>query len=365
VVAGPTLRTCCVGLLSLAGGCATSGPATAPLPATDSDSVASRTPSEPSPSDDPCASTLRCVDRAEARADIEPLRAEAELEACLACPDASPSGYRLLADLARGRDDRPKARRVLRAGHRRFPESGSLALSLARLERDDGNVQAALTLFAQAARAHPRDEIIAREHEAMLARHGTEAQRREAAVKPLLREAVGRFELGDVDGARQTLRLALKRTEGLADLRARIHHRLALIELSEGRYDAAAQQARRGRSLEPGDRALRFELALALSEIRMAEGRWEPALQATRAALALEHENPLAWANRALCHAALNDLDRAIEAFESAVDRGLSRRLTYAQLESLGMPFERLSSDPRFDALVARGWPGRAEPQAR
>jgi tetratricopeptide (TPR) repeat protein len=317
--------------------------------------------------EDPCASTYLCVDRAEARADIDPVAAETDLRACLDCPDASPSGYRLLADLARGRGDRAKARLVLLEGRQRFPASASLALALARLERDEGRVKSALAVFAEAAREHPADEIIAREYEAMLARHGTPQQQREAEVQPLIREAAGRFELGDTDGARQTLELALERAKGLGDLSARIHHRLALIDLARGHHEAAATHARRGLDRAPREAPVRFELALTLGEIRMAQARWRPAIAATRAALELDGDNPLAWANLALGLAALGRLDPAIEAFSSAIDHGLSRRLTYAQLSGLGLPFERLSADPRFHGLAVRGWPtlGDHSDQAR
>lgn len=301
------------------------------------------------------------MDRAEARADLDPEAAEADLEACLECPDASPSGYRLLADLARVRGDWDKARRVLLDGRGRFPDSASLALAFARLERDQGRIAEALAAFARASRAHPRDEVIAREYEAMLARHGSDEQKRSARVQPLLREAAGRFELGDVDGARQTLQLALERSDGLSGLAARIHHHLSILELSDGRLDRAARHASRGLALERDDRSLRFELSLTLGEIRMAEQRWEPAIRATRSALEIEAQNPLAWANLALSLAALGRMDDAIAAFSQAVDRGLSRRLTHAQLSALGMPYERLSADPRFDAILVRGWPALAE----
>mgnify|MGYP006290551577 CR=1 FL=1 len=349
-----------IGLAAGAAGCASSSalaPAAAPPPAPSREAASPEAPAPPDVSRDPCASTYLCVDRAEARADIDPVAAEVDLRACLDCPDASPSGYRLLADLARGRGDRAKARLVLLEGRQRFPTSASLALALARLERDEGRVKSALAVFAEAAREHPADEIIAREYEAMLARHGTTQQQREAKVQPLIREAAGRFELGDTDGAVQTLELALERAEGLAELSAKIHHRLALVDLATGRHEAGAFHARRGLELAPPEAAVRFDLALTLGEICMAQARWKPAMAATRAALELDGDSPLAWANLALSLAAMGRLDPAIEAFSNAIDHGLSRRLTYAQLAGLGLPFERLSADPRFHGLAARGWP--------
>lgn len=324
-------------------------------------SVAEAARPSAAPSDDPCASIYLCIDQAEARADVDPLAAEAALETCLDCPHASPSGYRLLADLARGRGDRAKARLVLLEGRRRFPASASLVLALGRLERDEGRIASAMALYREGARAHPRDEVLAREYEALLAEHGTEAQRREAELQPLLREAAGRFELGDVEGARQTLELALERASNLPLLSARLHHRLALVELASGRYPAAADHARRGLQAAADDEVLRFELLLTLGEVRMAEGRWRLALSPTRAALEIDGDNPLAWANVALCQSALGQMDDAIAAFTTAVDRGLPRRLTYNQLAGLGMPFERLSADPRFEAVLVRGWPALAE----
>lgn len=355
-VIGPA-GTWAAALLAISlGACAAS--TSAPPPA--EPPPAEPTPTAPTPdvSTDPCASTYLCVDRAEARADVDPLAAERELRACLDCPEASPSGYRLLADLARGRGDRTKARLVLQEGRQRFPLSASLALSLARLERDEGRVESALSVFAEAAREHPRDETIAREYEAMLALHGSKKQKAEAKVQPLLREAIGRFELGDADGAEQTLELALERARGLDELSALIHHRLALIDLAAGRYRASAAHVRRGLELAPSGSEIHFDLALTQGEIHMAQARWSAAASAARTALDVDGGSPLAWANLALSLAALGRLDPAMDAFAQAIDHGLPRRLTYAQLSALGLPFERLSADPRFAGVAARGWPG-------
>ncbi len=263
-----------------------------------------------------------------------------------------------MADLARGRGDKGKARQVLLEGRRRFPESASLLLALGRLERDEGRTAEAMSLLRQGVRLHPRDELIAAEYEALLARYGTPKERKAAEIQPLLREAAGRYEIDDVEGARQTLRLARRRAAGFPCLEATVDHRLALVALTEGELGRADRAL--GTALDEcsDDPLTRGDLLLTLSELRLAQQRWGEAEKAGRDALALSPADPLVWTNLALALAGLGRVEEALDAFEQAVDRGLSRRLTLDQLLALGEPVERLADKDRFRQLTRRGWPG-------
>jgi tetratricopeptide (TPR) repeat protein len=288
--------------------------------------------------------------------EVDDARGEVMLRACLRCPDVTSSAYRMLADTLLGRGAADEARRVLLRGRRRFPSSAPLLLALGRVERDTGRADAALATLAEAHRLRPDDEFIEGEYQRLLARYGTPEQKAEARVRPLIREASGRFELEDADGALATLAVALQRAGSHPRVRGEVRYRMALVELGRGRSRAALRHVKDaldgGEAIPP---RLRTSLLLVQSEAYLSLTAYPAAAQASREAAAISDENPLAHANLALAELQLGHRAAAREALSRAIERGLSRLLTFDQLVELG---PQLLDDPSFDPLLDSGWPG-------
>ncbi len=295
------------------------------------------------------------MERARSVLDVDVERGEAILRDCLQCPDVTSSAYRLLADAVLTRNEPHEARRVLLLGRRRFPRSAPLLLALGRVERDLGHAQAAIATLAEAHRLAPEDEIIDSEYQRLLARFGSEEQQAEARIRPLLREASGRYELDDADGALETLNLAFQRSGDHPRVQARVLHRMALVELGEGRLNAALGRVRRALGYADLPAELQSALLVVRSEALLAKRLYAPAARAGRAAVTIFDDNPFAYANLALAEFRLGRRDAALEAFGQAIEHGLPRHLTYDQLEALG---DRMLEDPAFGALVESAWPG-------
>ena len=283
----------------------------------------------------------------------------ARLRRCVACPVVSPSAYRLLADAHGIAGDRTEARRVLLEGRARFPRSPYIFVALGRIERDLGHGAAAKAAFARAHALRPDDPMIESEWRRALAEFGTPDERAEAKIRPLIREANGRYELEDVEGARDTLETALERAGPHPRVIAEVLHRIALLELAEGRPKVALRRTRSAVSWEGVPAELLANLNLVRSEAFMTIGRWDLAEPASLRALELRPEDPRAAANLALVHHHLGRRAEALVAFRSAVDNGLPRILTFKQLVAV-QQMKKMLDDPEFQAVAELGWPGAA-----
>lgn len=301
-----------------------------------------------------------CHTRGEALLEADPGAAEDLLNECLSCDDVGPATYQLLATVRadRGADDR--ARELLQAGVRRFPQSVLLWQGLGRLELAMGRHREGLSALGAAHRLNPDDEALSDEYRSLLARYGTEEDRLESIVHPLLLEAVGRFEIDDPEGSLQVLAIALKKADKSPRLRALVRSRLASVLVSLRRYAEARKHLELALHDEPKASSLRAELLVTDSEVRLAGGDVAGAIHAASEAVELEPKNPLAHANLGVARALAGNVAGAIDALYRAVDCGLGRRLTKAQFLGIGPPLERLKSLPDFQRLLEHGWPTRS-----
>lgn len=343
--------------LLLLSACASSAPAERPPPP--AAPAESKPRAQPEPAEG-CASALPCLRDGEALVDVSAARGIEALGDCLDCPDVSSAAYRLLADVLRGEGEHEEARRILLEGRKRFPRSVDLLVALGRAERRLGRTEAAIAAFGEAHRLRPSDELVESEYQRMLAQHGSPEQRAEAAVRPLIREASGRFQLEDHEGALEALALALERAGDHARVRADVLHRMAVVEL--GRAEAERTLALTARALKGG--ALRSDqladLALLRSEAFLLQERFREARSASLRCIELRPRDPRAQTNLAFASLRLRRREEALSALRSAVDGGLPRLLTYRQFTALGEPVERMLQDPEFAAIIRKAWPGRS-----
>lgn len=300
-----------------------------------------------------------CHARGEELLDANPEAGEALLNACLSCDDVGPATYRLLATVRIDRGAEDRARELLQSGVRRFPQSVLLWQGLGRLELSMGRQREGLSAIGAAHRLNPDDEALSEEYRDLLARYGTEEDRLEAIVHPLLLEAVGRFEIDDAEGALEVLATALKKADKSPRLRALVRSRLASVLVSLRRYDEARKHLALALRDAPTPSSLRAELLVTDSEVRLAGGDVQGAIQAASEAVAIEPKNPLAHANLGVSRAIAGNVSGAIDALYRAVDCGLGRRLTKEQFLGIGPPLEKLKALPDFQRLLEHGWPSR------
>lgn len=325
-------------------------PAEAPRGPTSASGATAR--SEPG---DPCDQVVACLNRASETAERSARQAEVQVQACMACP--TEAGYRMWADLLSERGALVESRRVLLEGHRRFPRSTPMLLALARVERDLGQPRSAISHLARARRHAPEDPVIDQEYRILVRRYGNPEDRAEAELDELLRLAAGRYALDDADGALEALGQALGVVEGVPRLEGVVHHRRALVLL--GRGDAAGAELEAASGLDVGASDLPPETEAALwvtrGEALMALGRYGDAKRATEKALERTPSDPLAWANLAFAQVALGNELQALDAFETAVRKGLPRLLTRDQLAAAAA--EDWIARPEVQAIVRQGWP--------
>ncbi len=304
-----------------------------------------------------CAPTVAsCLDAAERMADDALAEGLTHARICAACPGAPPTAYRLLASLESDSGDAAAALATLRSGAERFEHNGTLWLALARAEMDAKHPRRGIRAYAKAQQLAPNDDNIAREYEYALTQHGTESERIEAKVAPLLLEAVGRYELDDVKGAAATLAVALKTAKGAPKLEAKVHHRLALLAMSQGDSKGAHKHFAAALALVPGARPPRADLLLGYAELLVLDGRIEDAIEAAKESVKIDPAQPLAHTNLAVAYAELGKIDQALASLERASETGLSRRLSRDALLQIG-GLSKLAEDPRFTKWLDRTWP--------
>lgn len=314
------------------------------------------TQAAPPPS--PCEALSTCAARAEALAEEDPRAAEALADACAACASAPVSVHLLLTSLRSERGALIEARDAALRGSSARSESALLWQALARAERALERWPEAIRAYAAARRLRPDDAALAEEERHLLARQGTEAQRLEAVLEPILLEAEARVALEDRRGAKAALDRALGLAEPVPPLAARVLLRRAVLALLEARLPEAELDLAAASAAAPPRSALAVEVAVAQSELLLALGRPEAAELAARGALAVEPENPLAHTNLALALAKRGMIEPALAALEAAIAAGLARRL--GRVELLAIPgIERLRAHPRFDRLLEQAWAGQ------
>ncbi len=316
-------------------------------------------PAPPPVAVDHCAPTVaKCTEGAEALAEDDLNAALARAKICAACPGAPPTAYRLLASLETDGGHDADALATLRTGADRFEHNTNLWLALARAEMAASNPRRGIRAYAQVRRLAPQDENIEREYQYALAQHGTDEEKIEAKVAPLLLEAVGRYELDDTKGAAATLTAALAAAKGAPRIEAKVHHRLALIALSEGASKKAHQHFAAGLALLPNPTPARAELLLGYAELLVLDGRMKDAIAAASEATSIDPDQPLAHTNLAVAYAEIGKIDEALAALDRAAKAGIARRLSRKALLQIG-GLSKLAEDPRFEAWLDRTWPAR------
>ena len=328
-------------------------------------------PSEPPPppppnveaSDSICAPTgTACFSRAEQRSDADPAGAEQALRLCLTCIDAPPASYQLLATLLGDRGAKDEARQTLQLGVRRFPTSVLLLRALGRLSLAMGRHHEGISALGSAHRLRPNDEDIASEYREALRAHGTQEDRLEAELQPLLLEATGRFEIDDTSGAIGVLEAALSKSAAVPRLRALVHHRIAIVHLGTGELAKAKKHLEAAMTTEKEHSELRADLLVTYAEVLLSEGKLDDAEKAAGEAIEIEPRNPLALANLAIARSLAGNAEGAMTAFEQAFESGLARRLTLSDFLAIGRPIEALKGHPKFPAMVKRAYPSSEYP---
>lgn len=298
--------------------------------------------------------------RAESLLESDAKKGESLLDACIACEDAPPAAFRLLATAREDRGAKADARDCLRSGVVRHPSSDLLWVALARMELALGRAREALSAYATADRLRPSDEMLANEYRQALEKHGTDEEKKEAAVTELVLEASGRAETGDLRGAEQTLRLAREKAGKVSRLVALVDLKIAMVLVRRGEHAKALALLESVPKNGALDASMRAEANVASSEVLLALKRPKDAVRAAESAIQLEPRNVLAHTNLGVAFAASGDKDRAMEALKRACELGLARRLTYQEFMAIGAPIESLKSRADFDAMVKSAWPRSA-----
>ena len=228
--------------------------------------------------------------------------------------------------------------------------------SLSRVELALGHSAEAVDALATATRLRPRDERLAGAYRALIVRHGSEAARATAAVDALILEASGRFELGDVEGAKQTLQVALKKGGQHSTLRAKVRLRLGLVSLAQRRLGEGRKALLSARREASGDPALLGDIDLARAELELAARRPAAAEEAASSAVAVRPTDPLGHVNLAVARAHRGNSDGAVKALESALEHGLSSRMTRDALVALlaDLPFGPRRKE--VDEMIRQEW---------
>lgn len=316
--------------LAVAGGCVHAEPPAPPPP------TVRVAPLEP-----PAPPLVPCDDRwlvgAERLADADPPASIELLRRCLG-REAPPSAYRLLASLESDEGQEDAARRTLLRALALHPDDAFAWANLARIEARTDRGPSALGAIERAHRLRPNDESFAHRHRLYLTRFGRPEERLQARMAPLLFEAEGRAELGDIDGALDTLASVASLAEGDRALLAMVHLRRGHLFLGRRELEAASR-AREAGSVSLGEGAdhpaLRSELELLRSELALANGEARAALEAASAADRWRPGHPLAAANRALAQIALGRRRAAIEALDQALEAGIALRMSREDFLSL------------------------------
>lgn len=302
-----------------------------------------------------------CYQRAESILEKDPKRGEKLLDACVACDDAPPSAFRLLATAREDRGAKTEARECLREGLAKFPLSDLLWVALARLELASGRNREALSAYASAERLRPSDETLANEYREALERLGTDEEKREAAVGELVLEASGRGENGDLKGAEQTLKLARDRAGKVARLIGLVDLKIAMVLVRRGEHARALSMLEPLPKNNALDVAMRAEAQVVSSEVLLALKRPKDAIKAAESAIQLEPKNVLAHANLGVALAASGEKDRAMNALKRACDLGLARRLTLQEFMAIGPAIDSLKARADFDQMIKTAWPRAAQ----
>ena len=228
--------------------------------------------------------------------------------------------------------------------------------SLSRVELALGRSAEAVDALATATRLRPRDERLAGAYRALIVRHGSDVARATAAVDALILEASGRFELGDIKGAKQTLLAALEKGGRHASLRAKVRLRLGLVSLAQRRLAEGRKALITARTEASGDPALVSDIDLARAELELAARRHAAAEEAASSAVAARPSDPLGHVNLAVALAHRGNTDGAVRALASALEHGLSSRMTRAALVALlaDLPFGARRKD--VDEMIRREW---------
>lgn len=298
---------------------------------------------------------------AEGLADAEPRAAMTRLRACLGPGDGPPSAWRLLAALEEEAGDRAAARRTLLQAVARHPDDAFGWAALARIETAAGRGELALAAFERAARLRPDHAGLARERRRAQERFGSGFERHAARLAPLLAEADGRAELGDVEGALGTLEAAELAAGDHGPLLARIELRRAMLHLGAGAASEGLEAARQGlEGLGEGadTAALRVELRIVEAEARLARGEPAEAARAAQSALELAPDHPLAATNLAIARLRLGDRAGAEASLLTALAGGLSNRLEREALLEL----EGLEDLVRESATLRRAMKAAFDP---
>jgi tetratricopeptide (TPR) repeat protein len=355
----------CCALLLIA--CRTSGtpepenPSPVPQASTVSTEPAKVSPQVAAAEDPPCAKGgPACYARAESILESDAKRGESLLDACVACDDAPPSAFRLLATAREDRGAKVEARECLRQGIAKYPSSDLLWVALARIEISTGRPREALSAYAHAERLRPADEVLANEYHDALERFGTDEEKRESIVSQLVLEAAGRAETGDLKGAEQTLKIAREKAGRVSRLLGMVDLKIAMVLVRRGEHSRALsllEPLQRNNAL---DASLRAEAQVACSEVLLALKRPRDAVKAAESAIALEPMNVLAHANLGVAWAASGEKDRAMTALKKACELGLPRRLTFQEFMAIGPAIESLKARADFNAMVRAAWPRAA-----
>ncbi len=279
------------------------------------------------------------------------------LTSCLACEDTPVVAYRLLATLQADRGSRPQARETLQRGVRRFSSNALLWVALGRLEIALERHRGGISALGTAHRLKPNDAGLEEEYRNALAQYGSEEDRVEANIHPLILEATGRFELGDRAGALAVLQSALKTASPIPRLLALVHHRLGLVHLADGQIDKARVAHEKALGNSPPESELRSDILVSYSEILVALGHLQEAGKRAQEAIRLAPRNPLAHANLGIAESLRKRTLPAVEALGNAFRFGLARRLTRSEFFALGEAINRLRGNENFELLLKEAWP--------
>lgn len=303
-----------------------------------------------------------CLRAAQELAERDPVAAESALRGCVTCAAAPSAAHRLLAAVLEERGAGPEALEVLRRAARSFPHDAPTQLALARLAQELGRGPESLSAYDAALRLRPEDPALEQERDAAVARFGSAVEQLEVGVAPLLREAEERAELQDLEGAGEALRAALTLAAHEPRVAAVIRHRLAIVLVRQAEPARALAELERVLAVDGIAAELRAEVLVMSSEVLLGLGRAAEAAAAAEASIELAPEGSAGHTNLAIAYALLGRQHQAIEALSRAIDRGLARRITRAQLLAIGPAIEVMKRHPDFAALLRSAWPDDAVP---
>lgn len=281
------------------------------------------------------------------------------LRRCLGTVGGPPSAWRFLASLETDNGQIEQARRTLLKAVEQNANDSLLWTALARIEARKGQGALALDAYDRAYRINPQNEFLRRERVRAKSRFGSLAQKREARLAPLMAEANGRLDLGDTEGALQTLGTASALVIDDSEALARIELKRAAIYLSANQISESRHAVNRGLEhlkSEKGQTRLRADLHVIYAELALKEARNKDAAKAASLALSLVPAHPFAAVNHGLAALQMGRKKRAISDFRLALESGVSRHISKESFLDLPGISELTTKDRAFKEYIDKFW---------